>query len=168
MLALLSVWLGLASLAYAIVIVVWRRLFTDLGVTVTLYAAIFSLTFAGLTLWNLRKRDAVELGVREQRIQAWIGSALSVISVACIYLLIAQAEVHPRSGEKPSRLPLLCKQCFRVQVPQQPLLTDQWHASNLCCRITGAVTNRCSADATSAAVERVFLYRGGAVDLPRR
>jgi hypothetical protein len=98
MLALLSVWLGLACLVYALAIVFWRRLFTDFGITVTLYAAIFSLTFAGLSLWNLRKRNDDELGVRAQRLQAWVGSTLSIAGIACIYLLIARADVVPHGG----------------------------------------------------------------------
>ena len=99
MLALLSVWLGLASLGYALGIVFWRRLFNDPGVTATLYAAIFSLTFAGLTLWDLRKAPRQAAGVPARRTQAVVGVCLSLTSIAIIYLLVDRAEVLPRGGD---------------------------------------------------------------------
>ena len=98
MLALLSVWLGPASLAYAMAIVVHRPLFTDVGVAVTLYSAIFSLTFAGLTWWGLRKDASREAGVRARHLQAGVGSCFSLAGVAIIYLLIHFAERVPRGG----------------------------------------------------------------------
>lgn len=98
MLALLSVWLGLASLAYAVAIVVHRPLFTDVGVAATLYSAIFSLTFAGMTWWSLRKDGSGVPGVRARRAQAGVGSCLSLVGVAIIYLLIHLAERVPRGS----------------------------------------------------------------------
>ncbi len=97
MLALLSVWLGLASLSGALAIVFFRRLFGDVWVTATLYAAIFSLTFAGLTLWDLRKQPRDATGASARRTQSRVGAALSLTAIAIIYLLIARAEVLPRS-----------------------------------------------------------------------
>jgi hypothetical protein len=98
MLALLSVWLGLASFAFASAIVLYRRLFSDVCVTFTLYAAILSLTLAGLTLWDLRKEDESTPGVPARRVQSWVGSFFSILAIAFIYLLVGRAEVVPRTG----------------------------------------------------------------------
>ena len=97
MLALLSVWIGLASLLYALAIVIWRPLFSDVNISVTLYAAIFSLTLAGLTLWDLRKQPRDEPAVRARRLQAWVATVLSILSIACIYLLIMRCQVVPHA-----------------------------------------------------------------------
>jgi hypothetical protein len=105
MLALLSVWLGLASFAFASAVVLYRRLFSDAFVTLTLYAAITSLTFAGLTLWDLRKEDNTAPGVLARRVQSWVGSFLSIVAIAFIYLLIGRAEIIPRSGVSPPHSP---------------------------------------------------------------
>lgn len=99
MLALLSVWLGLASMAGALAMLVYRRLFTDLWVTLTLYAAIFSLTFAGLTWWDLRRRPPDEPGVTGRRMQLRAGAAMSLCGVVLTYALIHFAEVVPRSSQ---------------------------------------------------------------------
>lgn len=101
MLALLCVWLGVGSLAYAIAIVLYRPLFTDPGVTATLYGAIFSLCFAGITLWDHRKDSTGAPAVQARRLQAWVGSVLSLLAISCIYILIARAQVVPRIPSEP-------------------------------------------------------------------
>ena len=127
MIALLSVWIGLASLAYALAIAIWRPLFSDVSVAVTLYSAILSLTFAGLSLWRYRRRTSScwkcgqsmrgesvavcphcgnllesdpgqNAAVRYQRAQAWVGTIFSVIAIACIYLLVGRAQVITPTG----------------------------------------------------------------------
>jgi hypothetical protein len=98
MLALLSVWLGLASLAGALAMTVHRRLFTDLCVTLTLYAAIFSLTFAGLTWWDLRRQPPADPGVAGRRMQLRAGTVLALCGATITYALIHFADVVPRSS----------------------------------------------------------------------
>ena len=74
----------------------FRPLFHDITVTVTLYAAIFSLTFAGLTLWSLRKESATESGVAARRTQSYVGIGCSLVGIAVVYTLFAMADVVPR------------------------------------------------------------------------
>jgi hypothetical protein len=96
MLALLSVWIGLAALALAVLMAVRRSLFTDVMVPLTLYSAIFALTFAGLTLWSLRKQPAAEPGVAARRSQSFVGIALGLAAITIVYLLVGFAERVPR------------------------------------------------------------------------
>lgn len=89
MLALLSVWTGLVSLLSGLLMLAWRRTFTDLGVVIGLYAAIFALTFAGVAAWALRKEDAGEPGVRQQRTQCRIGAGMALVGIIIVYGLVA-------------------------------------------------------------------------------
>ena len=89
MLALASVWIGLASLALSVAMVVYRPAFTDLTVTLVLYfGAPGSLCFAGLVLWGYRKEDRADSGITAQRKQAQVAVVLSLVAAAVAYLLI--------------------------------------------------------------------------------
>ena len=76
--------------------VVWRPTFHDVTVTITLYAAIFSLTFAGMTLWSLRSSDGAEWGVAARRLQSKVGIGCALVAIGIVYLLIAVADAVPR------------------------------------------------------------------------
>src|SRR3990172_6685221 len=89
MLALASVWIGLAAFALSAAMVVYRPAFTDLSVTLVLYfGAPGSLCFAGLVLWAYRKDDGNDPGDAAQRKQAWIAIALAFVAAAIVYLLV--------------------------------------------------------------------------------
>ncbi|GMV98631.1 MAG: hypothetical protein HRF43_20010 [Phycisphaerae bacterium] len=97
MLALLSVWTGLAALALAVLMLAARTWFTDAWLTVTLYTAILSLTLAGLTFWSLRKeKPGDDPGVAARRTQCRVGVGLSLTAIAIVYGLVAQ--VARRAG----------------------------------------------------------------------
>lgn len=89
MLALLSVWVGLGALLCSVMMLLFRSLFTDVMVVIALYAGIFSLTFAGLSLWSLRKQHRHEAGVTGQRIQCGVGIGLSLVGICVVYGLVA-------------------------------------------------------------------------------
>ena len=89
MLALLSVWAGMLSLAVGVLMLCWSASFTDLGVVIGLYSAIFSLTFAGITLWALRKEAKDAVGVLERRRQCYVGIGLSTVGIVVVYVLVA-------------------------------------------------------------------------------
>ncbi|GMU23912.1 MAG: hypothetical protein AMXMBFR13_39890 [Phycisphaerae bacterium] len=88
MLALLSVWLGVAALLLSLVMAVWRRTFTDVWLAVALYTAIFSLTFAGMTLWSLRREPRELPAVAARRAQSRVGIGLSLTAIAVVYGLV--------------------------------------------------------------------------------
>ena len=88
MLALLSVWTGLAALALALLMAIRPAWFTDVWLTVTLYTAIFSLTFAGMTWWTLRKERTQEPGIAARRTQIKVGSGLSLAAIVIVYALV--------------------------------------------------------------------------------
>lgn len=85
---MLSVWLGLAALVVAALMAVRREWLTDVGIAVALYSAIFSLTFAGMTLWALRKEPADGPGVAGRRTQCKAGAGLSVAGIIIVYALV--------------------------------------------------------------------------------
>ena len=89
MLALVSVWIGLAALAVSAAMVVYRPAFTDLTVTLVLYfGSPGSLCLAGLVLWAYRKEDRADPGVAAQRKQAWVAIGLALVAAAIVYLLV--------------------------------------------------------------------------------
>lgn len=90
MLALLSVWIGLVSLVLSLLMLVRRTWFTDTWLTIGLYLAIFSLTFAGMTLWALRKEQAGDPGVTARRTQCKAGIGLSLTAIIIVYVLVDQ------------------------------------------------------------------------------
>ncbi len=98
MLALLSAWTGLVALLIALGMVVYRPLFHDVTIPLTLYTAITSLSFAGITLWALRKENALEKNVDAQRTQSFVGAGCALVAITIVYALIHFAQVVPRDG----------------------------------------------------------------------
>jgi len=89
MLALASVWIGLAALALSLAMVLYRPAFTDLTVTLVLYfGAPGSLCLAGLVLWAYRREDRADPGVAAQRKQAGVAIVLALVAAALVYLLV--------------------------------------------------------------------------------
>ncbi len=97
MLALLSVWIGLASLAIAAAMFGYRALFSDSGVTLVLYlGSPGALCLAGLVLWAHRKEGSSDPGVSAQRLQAKVAIGLALIAAAIVYaLFIASDKIAP-------------------------------------------------------------------------
>ncbi len=96
LLALGGVWLALASLGLAVVMVVIRPAMTDLTVTLVLYfGSPGALCFGGLVLWAHRKDEAPEAGVLAQRLQAKVAVALAIVAAAIVYGLVIGAEEIP-------------------------------------------------------------------------
>ncbi len=70
MAALASTWMGLACLATALLMLLWRPALADLTVWIVLWlGSPGSICLAGMVLWAYRKRDAGEPGVAAQRVQ---------------------------------------------------------------------------------------------------
>ena len=89
MLALASVWIGLAVFALSVAMVVYRPVFTDLTVTLVLYfGSPGSLCLAGLVLWAYRKEDRADPGTSAQRKQARVAIFLAIAAAAIVYLLV--------------------------------------------------------------------------------
>lgn len=96
MLALLSVWIGLLVFLLAVGMALWSPLFHDVTIPIVFYGGAAALTFAGLTLWSLRKASAQEEGVAPRRVQAYVGTGCALAAISIVYVLIATAEVVPR------------------------------------------------------------------------
>ncbi len=103
MLALASVWIGLAVFVLSLVMVVYRPAFTDLTVTLVLYfGSPGSMCLAGLVLWAYRKEDRDDPGVAGQRKQAWIAIGLAIAAAAMVYLLVIFShKLEPVVGHSP-------------------------------------------------------------------
>ena len=92
MLALASVWIGLASLLIAGAMLAYRPTFTDAGVTLVLYfGSPGALCLAGLVLWAYRKEGSSP-GVLAQRLQAKIAIVLAVAAATIVYALIIASD----------------------------------------------------------------------------
>ena len=90
MLALFSVWLGLASLLTSLVMVFYRPAFNDVMLLLHMYFACpLSLTLGGLVLWATRKDKSQRAPVR---LQAKVGITLALVAAAIVYVLVASAE----------------------------------------------------------------------------
>jgi hypothetical protein len=93
MLALTSVWMGLATLALSMAMLLYRPAFTDGTVTFVLYfGSPGALCLAGLVLWAHRKDDRAEPGVSAQRLQAKIAIVFALLAAAIVYLLIINSQ----------------------------------------------------------------------------
>lgn len=89
MLALLSVWISLATLLIALTMVVYRPAFHDVPVALVLwFGAPGAMCLAGLVLWAHRKDDRSDPGLNAQRTQAKVAIGLSLAAAALVYLLI--------------------------------------------------------------------------------
>ncbi len=92
-LALTSVWIGLASLFIAGVMLGHRAMFGDLGVTLVLYfGSPGALCLGGLVLWAYRKEDSSDPGVLAQRLQAKVAIILALVAAAVVYALIIASD----------------------------------------------------------------------------
>ncbi len=90
MLALFSVWLGLASLLTSLVMVFYRPAFNDVVLLVHMYFACpLSLTLGGLVLWATRKEKSQHAPAR---LQATVGITLALVAAVIVYVLVASAE----------------------------------------------------------------------------
>ena len=93
MLALLSVWLGLASLVLAAVMLIYRPAMTDLAILLILYfGAPGALCLAGLTLWANRTDDNPEPAILAQRLQSKVAITLALAAAAIVYALIIRSQ----------------------------------------------------------------------------
>lgn len=93
MAAFVSVWMGMATLGVAMVMLLWRPAFTDLNVWLVLWlGAPGTMCVAGLVLWAYRKRDADEPGVTPQRIQCKVAIAFALAATAIVYALVMGAQ----------------------------------------------------------------------------
>jgi hypothetical protein len=92
MLALLSVWLGLASLILAVVMLFYRPAMTDPAILLILYfGAPGALCLAGLTLWANRTDDNPEPAILAQRLQSKVAITLALGAAAIVYALIIRS-----------------------------------------------------------------------------
>ncbi len=93
MLALASVWIGLASFVIAAAMLGYRPMFTDVTVTLVLYAGSpGALCLAGLVLWAYRKDGSSDPGISAQRLQAKVAIALASLAIVIVYALVIAAE----------------------------------------------------------------------------
>jgi len=89
MLALLSVWIGLASFVLAATMFVYRPAMTDLNILLVLYfGAPGALCLAGITLWANRTDVGDDPAVTAQRLQSKVAIVLALAAAAIIYALI--------------------------------------------------------------------------------
>ena len=96
MLALLSVWISLASLIVAVVMVLYRPAFNDALIPlVVMFGSPGALAMAGIVLWAYRKEPDDDPGIRAQRVQAKFAITLSLIAAAIVYLLVIFADRKP-------------------------------------------------------------------------
>ena len=88
-----SVWLGLSCCVIAAWMVWQRHRLGDFEFVMwfDLEVACLAMALAGLVLWGYRKREATELGIAQQRLQAKVGIGLSLVAVTAVYLLIMLA-----------------------------------------------------------------------------
>ena len=93
MLALASVWIGLASLVLAAAMLVFRPAMTDWSVTLVLYfGSPGALCLAILVLWAHRGEDSSDPGLEARRLQAKVAIVLAILAAAIVYALIIGSE----------------------------------------------------------------------------
>ena len=88
MLALASVWIGLASLILAATMVLYRPAMTDNTIPIVLWAGSpGAICLAGLVLWASRKIDHPDPGLVSQRLQAKVAITTAIVPPPLAYLL---------------------------------------------------------------------------------
>ena len=93
MLALLSVWVGLASLIFAAGMLVYRPAMTDITILLVLYfGSPGAICFAGLVLWAHRRNAAHDAAIVAQRRQAKAAIAMALFAAAVVYALIIASQ----------------------------------------------------------------------------
>lgn len=89
MLALLSVWTGLAVLALALAMLFYPPAFTSVTLPLVLYiGSPAALWLSGVTWWIHRRDRSGEPGVAAQRTQAAVGAVLALAAAAIVYYII--------------------------------------------------------------------------------
>jgi len=107
MVALSSVWLGLATLLVAVGMLVYRPWMTDYTVPFVLWlGAPGAMCLAGLVLWAYRKETSEDKGIVAQRLQAKVAIGLALLGAAIVYgLIIGSTKLEPI--EAPAQLPII-------------------------------------------------------------
>ncbi len=96
MMALGSVWVGLACLILAIAMLLTPAAFTELTLPGLLYVgAPAALWLACVTLWLLRKEPSGDEAIDAQRLQAKVGITFTLIAVGIVYFLVLTSPVTP-------------------------------------------------------------------------
>ena len=96
MIALASVWMGLATLAVALVMLIHRPAFTDLTVLLVLWlGSPGTMCTAILVLWSYRKEKAHDTGLAAQRTQCKVAIGLAIAAAAIVYALVIRADRIP-------------------------------------------------------------------------
>lgn len=96
MLALLSVWISLATLLLAATMVVYRPAFNDVTVPlVVMFGAPGALCLAGIVLWHYRRDTSGEPALAVQRLQAKVAIGLALLASAIVYALVIFATPLP-------------------------------------------------------------------------
>jgi hypothetical protein len=94
--AFTSVWMGIACLALATTMAVWRPAFTDFYIWLILWlGSPGTMCIAGLVLWSYRKDPHDEPGIAAQRIQCKVAIALAIAAAAIVYVLIIRSDKLP-------------------------------------------------------------------------
>ncbi len=89
MLALLSVWVGLASFVIASAMLLYRPAMTDLTILIVLYfGSPGAICLAGLVLWANRHDDSPEPALTAQRLQARVAIGTALVAAVIVYALI--------------------------------------------------------------------------------
>jgi len=94
--AFASVWIALATLVTALVMLAYRPMFTDLTVFFVLWlGSPGSLCLAGLVLWSHRREELPSAEIRAQRLQCKVAISLSIAAAAIVYYLVIRADQVP-------------------------------------------------------------------------
>jgi len=89
MLALLSIWIGLASFVLAATMFIYRPAMTDLNILLVLYfGAPGALCLAGITLWANRADVRDDPAVTAQRLQSKVAIVFAIAAAIIVYALI--------------------------------------------------------------------------------
>jgi hypothetical protein len=96
MLALASVWIGLACLVLSLVMVVYRPAFTDVTIWLVLWlGSPGALCLAGLVLWAHRKDECIEAELAAQRAQCKVAIVEALLAAGIVYALVFNAAALP-------------------------------------------------------------------------
>jgi hypothetical protein len=89
MIALLSVWIGLAVLALSISMIFSARMFTDVTLFLVLWlGSPAAICLAGLVLWSYRKEGRDDPGIESQRVQCKAAIVMAVLAAGIVYWLM--------------------------------------------------------------------------------
>lgn len=96
MLALLSVWIGLASFVLSALMLLYRPAMTDLTVLMVLYfGSPGTLCLALLVLWAHRGDTSPEPALIAQRTQCKVAIVMAILAAAIVYgLIIASQKIE--------------------------------------------------------------------------